>query len=476
MNLIKRVCSPYKLKEVFTPNTVAKLTYINRSLLETDLEKYISLPGKQIVVYGHSGSGKTTLIRTKLKELKQNFIRTHCESSTTFNDIILQAFDELNRFYISEKTLNREHSVTSELKAEYSLIKSNISSKISESEGFKNIRIVPPQLTPQKLAQFLGEINCVWLIEDFHKVEQNEKRRIADVIKVFIDSANDYEEVKVICIGAVGTARELIELDDNLNTRIAEMLVPLLNDDEISKIIDKGCDLLNIKMSKELKEKIKYYSNNLASLTHQICYDICYHNNVKKSQIFKQTLNDDSFKVAVDSYVRKNSDTFTKLYDSIVSETCGWHILKTFEHSEKEYLSLAEIEHGIPQAKKIGDIALLDFLERLGSSEYKELIRFDRISKKYSISTPFFRAFLKMKIALEKSENSERNHRRKNKRENIYSIENPETKLVLDDEFIKQYYQYLDSFIIRELKFKESMRKIDAEFESKKNRNSHKAS
>lgn len=470
MNLIKRICSPYQLKEVFTPNTVAKLTYINRSLLETDLEKYISLPGKQIVVYGHSGSGKTTLIRTKLKKLKQNFIRTHCESTTTFNDLLLQAFDDLNRFYVSEKSSNREYSITTELKAEYNIIKSGIGTKLSETEGTKSMRIVPPQLTPQKLAEFLGEINCVWLIEDFHKVEIDEKKRIADVIKVFIDSANDYEEVKIICVGAVGTARELVELDDNLNTRIAEMLVPLLNDDEISKIIDKGCELLNIKMSKELKEKIKYYSNNLASLTHQICYDICYHKDVKKSKIFSQTLNDESFKVAVDSYVRKNSDTFTKLYDTIVSETCGWHILKTFEYSEKEYLSLSEIENGIPHAKKITEAEMLDFLERMGSSEYKELIRFDRISKKYSISTPFFRAFLKMKIALEKSETSERNNRRRNKRENIYSIDKPSSKLVLDDEFIKQYYQYLDSFIIRELKFNERMRKIDKEIETKKSK------
>jgi len=85
MNLTK-IFNPYELNEVFTPNTVAKLTYVNRSVLEKDLEKYVSLPGKQIVIYGHSGSGKTTLLRNKLKSIKQNYIKTHCESSTTFND------------------------------------------------------------------------------------------------------------------------------------------------------------------------------------------------------------------------------------------------------------------------------------------------------------------------------------------------------------------------------------------------------
>ena len=69
MNAIKRCFISYKLDEIFTPNTTAKLTYIKRELIEDDLEKYITLPGKQIVVYGHSGSGKTTLIRKKLNEL-----------------------------------------------------------------------------------------------------------------------------------------------------------------------------------------------------------------------------------------------------------------------------------------------------------------------------------------------------------------------------------------------------------------------
>ena len=82
---------------------LAKLTYVKRDIIEENLEKYLDLPGKQIVLYGHSGSGKTTLLRNKLREVNYNFIKTHCESNTTFNDILLQAFDELNRFYISEK-------------------------------------------------------------------------------------------------------------------------------------------------------------------------------------------------------------------------------------------------------------------------------------------------------------------------------------------------------------------------------------
>jgi hypothetical protein len=454
MNIFRRLFSTNKPNEVFTPNTVAKLTYVKRDTIETDLEKYLSLPGKQIVVYGHSGSGKTTLLRNKLREVSQNFIRTHCENKTTFNDLILQAFDELNIFYIAEKTTNQQYSISNELKAEYTVISSKVNSTYTESQGDKSMRIVPPQLTPQKLSQFLGEINCVWLIEDFHKVSNEEKQRIADVIKIFIDSANDFAGVKIVCIGAVGTARELIEFDSNLNNRVAELFVPLLTVNEIETIVDKGFDLLNVSLDKDLKNKIVYYSNNLASITHQICYDLCFHSGIKSSRFFPKRLRSDSFKVAVNSYVRQNSDTYTKIYDTILCQTYGWNVLKAFEHLEKEFLSFDEIKQNIPNGKRPSDEDLVAFLEQLSSAEYKELVRLDSSSKKYSIASPFFKAFLKMKFALEKAERKETLSRKNNKRNNKYSIDDSISRhrMVIDEEFFISYNEILENILNQELK------------------------
>lgn len=453
MNFIERIFSSNRPNEVFTPNTVAKLSYVKRDTIETDLEKYLSLPGKQIVVYGHSGSGKTTLLRNKLREVGQNYIRTHCENKTTFNDLILQAFDELNRYYVAEKTTNSQYSISTELKAEYKVISSKVSNIYSETTGNKSVRVVPPQLTPQKLAKFLGEIKCVWIIEDFHKVEDNEKQRIADVIKFFIDTANDFSDVKIICIGAVGTARELIEFDNNLNNRVAELFVPLLTDDEIEAIVKKGFGLLNVSIDQDLRNKIVYYSNNLASITHQICYDLCYHSGIKKIAFITKNLRSDSFKVAVNSCVRKNSDTFTKIYDLILCQPYGWNVLKTFEHLEKEFLSFDEIKQNIPNLKRPTDELLSGFLEQLGSAEYKEVVRLDRSSKKYSISSPFFKAFLKMKFALEKSEQKNTLSKKKNKRYNKYSIEDSMNtrRMVIDEDFFINYNEILEKILAQEL-------------------------
>ncbi|MCY4780358.1 hypothetical protein ORI89_11905 [Sphingobacterium sp. UT-1RO-CII-1] len=449
MNLLSKIYKKDKLEDIFTPNTIAKLTYINRSIVEKDLEKYLSLPGKQIIVYGHSGSGKTTLIRKSLNNKRQNFIKTHCESKTTFDDLLLQAFDDLNKFYIHEKNSNSQYSISAELKAEYAGLSSKVNETKNTSHEKKETRIVPIQLTPQKLAQFLGEINCVWLIEDFHKVAEIEKRRIADVVKIFIDTANDYKEVRIICIGAVATARELIELDNNLNNRVAELQVPLLSEDEISQIINKGFSLLNVNIDDSTKEKVVFYSNNLAAIAHQICFDLCFDSEIRSWSFFKRNIKTTSFKEAVNSYVRKNSDTFTKIYDTIIREPSGWNILKTFENSAKEMLSFNEIKNKIPKNKRIADEEMLTFLSQLQLPEYKEILRYDRSSQKYSLASPFFKAFLKMKFALEKTEHSNAIKTSDNRRNNKYSIDSSHTQdFNIDEDYFTSFNEILERLIL----------------------------
>lgn len=440
MNIVKRMFSSNKLTKIFTPNTVAKLTYVSRSNIENELEKALSLPGKQIVMYGHSGSGKTTLLQNTLKHIKQNYVKTHCQSSTSFNDLLLEAFDSLNMFYVSEKTTNAEYTVSLESKAEFSGISSQINASTKDSYGEKSIKICPPQLTPQKLAKFLGEVDCVWIIEDFHKVLPDEKKRIADAIKIFVDTANDYSKIKVICVGAVGTARELVSLDNNLNNRVTELYVPLLSETEIESIITVGFDLLNVKMDDKLKEKIVYYSNNLASITHQICYDLCYTSNIKESSLFSQSLQSDSFLYAINSYVKTNFDTFTKIFDLVVCQHYGWNVLKAYEQLEKEALTFKEIKNKIPNYKRPLDEDLTSFLEQLGSTEYNEIIRFDSNSKKYLISSPFFHAFLKMKFALEQKEQKDIRKKRSKKINHRFSINRPNEvhHLIIDDDYLFQ--------------------------------------
>lgn len=57
---------PYTVHNVFTPTQPAKLTFIDRDIVNNDLVDALETPGTQVVVYGHTGSGKTTLLTNKL--------------------------------------------------------------------------------------------------------------------------------------------------------------------------------------------------------------------------------------------------------------------------------------------------------------------------------------------------------------------------------------------------------------------------
>lgn len=412
-----------ELQDVFTPNTVAKLAYVRRDKIEADLLSNITIPGKQIILYGHSGSGKTTLIRKMLCDKKINFVQTHCTVDTTINDIILDTFDNLDRFYIAEKKSNCSYSITSSFKLEYSSIASEMSAQQASSSGETMIRLLPPRLTIQKLAKFLGEINAVWIIEDFHKVPNEEKKKIADILKIFIDVANDYPKVKIICIGAVGSARELMSLDSNLYPRIAELHVPLLSDKEIKAIINQGCKFLNISMSGNLIEKISYYSNRLASLTHQMCYDICDSNKILKCQYRHRKIDDKYFKSAIESYLKRNADTLKGIYDLSVKRKIAWYILKTFVSIGKDFVSFSEIQDRVCQnQRQYTNEEIMKELDQL-SSVAVNIIRYDNNSDRYSISTPFWGAFLKMQIAIDGA-NKRNNAKDRSKRNKMLILKN----------------------------------------------------
>lgn len=66
IELYNRVFKKYKLHDIFTPSTVAKVNYLRRDELEKRIITSLETPGEQIILYGHSGSGKTTIIRKLL--------------------------------------------------------------------------------------------------------------------------------------------------------------------------------------------------------------------------------------------------------------------------------------------------------------------------------------------------------------------------------------------------------------------------
>lgn len=167
----------YDTVDVFTPSRPATHTFIERSEINRQLVDALMTPGKQLIVYGFTGSGKTTLLRKKLEELYDCYISTSCTKSMKLDQIRRNAFDQLDKYYLDTTTKNTSTTIG----LSYKSMKAEIASfKQDESK-----RIIPVQLNDQRLAEFLGEANCCWIIEDFHKVDKSEKEGLAQMMKVF---------------------------------------------------------------------------------------------------------------------------------------------------------------------------------------------------------------------------------------------------------------------------------------------------
>jgi len=406
--LLKRFSNNHNLNEVFTPSSSAILTFVKRPELDKQINKALIMPGMQLIVYGHSGSGKTTIIQNILNEKKINYISTNCILDTTINDILLDAFDKLNPFYTSEYSNKTTVKISTELKASYLNLDAVIKSEINSEYGEKKQRALPIQLTPQRLAEFLGVAKVIWILEDFHKVAIDERRKLSQILKIFVDTSNKYKDVKVIAIGAVGTAREVVNYDTELNNRISEVAVPLMSKEELESIISKGEKLLNVEFKEKVHDDIISFSNSLASICHHLCFSICFNSKIEKTSKIKKKFMDESLKSAVIDYLKQNSDSFKEILDRALKHRDGKfdntkQILQTFCKSEKEELTPQEVLT-FKNNKNIYRSTLTEYLHKLTTSDYGEILRYDDNSGKFSFSNPFFKAFSIMTFSMEEKE------------------------------------------------------------------------
>lgn len=389
----------YRLEEVFTPTTPARATFVERSAIDDRLVKALVTPGKQIVVYGHSGSGKTTLLVNKLDQFYEDYIITRCTSSMSFNQIMLNGFDELDPYYSSEQVKTKTSRISSSLASEYALIKSQIVGELSASSQTKTQRILPPQLTPQTLARLLGEANCCWVLEDFHKIQPTEKVHLAQAMKLFVDMADRYPLLKMIAIGAVNTAREVIEYDAEMRNRVTEVEVPLMTSNELNAIVQKGQELLNFELRPSVQTLIGHHSNGLASVCHQLCFNICFAADIVETLPVKAIITTQELEKALETYLDEASDTVKSTFDKALRQKKrkfenGRLIIEALISYDQNGATYSQILKHI-QAKKpdYPPGNLTSYLSQLQTEEKGKLLRYDTASGKYAFADPIYRVF-----------------------------------------------------------------------------------
>lgn len=382
--------------DVFTPGKPAQLTFVEREAINTQLVDALRTPGKQVVVYGPSGCGKTTLLFNKLHQLYPEHITVRCTAATTFESLLLVAFDLLDPYYTAGASVKRGSALTTSLGADYLKLKSSIEASVSRETTVSLARIVPPQLTPQRLAEFCGAAGCCLVLEDFHKVPVAEKTKVAQTMKVFMDTAAEYAAVRIVAIGAVDSAREVIQYDPDMRNRVAEIAVPLMSREELGAVISKGEALLNMSFGR-LGESIAEYSSGLAAVCHQLALSICQAAGVEQTCEQLEVVSRLQLQGALQRYLQDASDTLKAVFDSALRRTRT----RRFDNTRLILMAMAGLgSDGGTHAEILREIRRREpdyppgntttYLRQLETSQRGGILRRDSAAGRYHFSDPLY--------------------------------------------------------------------------------------
>ena len=309
----------YSVHDVFTPSTQAQVNFVDRVSVNAQLMDAICTAGKQLIVYGESGCGKSTLLMNKLHDTYAAYIITRCSKAMTYEQLLLDAFDQLNPFYTQGRSSTSGKSITPALQAAFV----KVSASLSRSEGEQQSRALPLQLTAQRLAEFLGAQSMCWVVEDFHKILPDEKAPFAQALKIFSDVSTEYPDVMVIAIGATDTAREVVEYDPEMSNRVSELHVPPMTAEELGRIIENGQELLNVNLS-AVSEGIVEYSLGMPSTCHQLALNTCVEKRIMNTQKVRLVFTWRDLDPALQRWIKDFSDTIqAKLFRALGRRVVG---------------------------------------------------------------------------------------------------------------------------------------------------------
>jgi hypothetical protein len=263
------------LAEVFgITSAVPTHTYVDRQGLDGRFS-YLLGVDRHIVIYGASKQGKTSLRRKQLPEEQSLVIP--CKPDFRVDDIYREARRQLGLGDVSqEKT---KTAIGGSLGVEASgeagvplLAKAKATGKLSgtiNNESERTTSPVPDGLSVVALAGEIRRASKRIILEDFHYLPEEERRRLAFDLKAFWDHS-----VFFIIVGVWAEQNLLTVYNNDLSGRVEEIDVQWTERD-LETVIEKGEAALDFNFSNSIKSKMIADANGSVGLLQRIAEQIC---------------------------------------------------------------------------------------------------------------------------------------------------------------------------------------------------------
>lgn len=218
---------------------------------------------QHIALRGESKCGKSWLRQRNIP----NALTVQCRLDRGAHDLYIDALSQLGIKLVLDDTISGK--ITGHLKAEAGLGEGLLAKVIGatasvkaglEGEGGKETREKPAghDVTDLRfVAELIAASGRRLVIEDFHYLSVNERKKIAFDLKALWDYG-----VFVVIIGVWSQSNMLIYLNPDLSGRVDEIPIYWSSDD-LKRVLNKGGDALNLEFTEELSDSavIDCYGN-----------------------------------------------------------------------------------------------------------------------------------------------------------------------------------------------------------------------
>jgi hypothetical protein len=258
----------YAIEEVFRTEGVPEFTYV-RPPNFNDLLVDVRTPGKPVIIEGQSGTGKTTTVKKIIEECLPH-------------------------------------------------------------AGFEYLSARKAADIPKILLLAEGKESGRFIVDDFHRLNNEVQEKIANIIKVAAEEFGSSAYPKIVIIGINKVGSELIHLVHDIAKRCGIHRIKPASLETTSEPISKGEQKLGITLADHAnifgETKGDYW------LTQLVCQSICLLNNVTETQVDQPTLH-----FSVQDMRARVTEKLEHSYHEAVKEFCRG---KRFRSTNDPYLKL----------------------------------------------------------------------------------------------------------------------------------------
>ncbi len=339
--------------EVFKTLGIPQYTFIERKVLEEQLNEVLNTKDKALLFLGYSKSGKTVYRQKFLENNGYNVVTFRCNNSSKINDLYDYVASQLQlgqlkltsgntankQTYSSSSTLGSKdiasvaENSTDEISYSFIETKAHITTKVDVNFLCSNIK---------------DKKKLIIVLEDYHLTSGDFNKILSEDLKHFQD-----EGILFLLIGIPSLPNRALKNNPDLSGRLKHLNFDYLQKEEVKQIISKGCEKLNCNFSEEIVDKIIDASLKNAFLVQSICKEILLTSSIKSTSNKKINFTD---VFIVDNACKKvacelNND-YSGLYEQVSSGARKQQENKAFNQYEEilkaiQSFDISKLEKGV---------------------------------------------------------------------------------------------------------------------------------